>query len=103
MKLEMFSVYDSAAKAFLEPFFAPTVDVAIRMFRRLLQNEDHQFRKFPEDYTLFQLGCFHQDTGLLEALPTPHNLGIAMIYIDNLGAPSVNGPAEVPLQEVIDG
>lgn len=81
MKKLICTVYDSAAAAFLDPFFCNTQEEAIRMFRSTVMNPDHQFHKFPEDYTLFELGSFDVTTGKVEALATPHSLGLAVTYL----------------------
>lgn len=75
-----FTVYDSAAKAFLEPFFAPTIESAMRSFREVVNREGHQFNRFPEDYTLFHCGEFSQETGRFTAI-TPHSLGVALTFL----------------------
>jgi len=82
MNKEAFSVFDSAAKLFLEPFFAETIEVACRMFRQVVNKPDHQFAKFPEDYTLFHVGSFNPESGMLEPLATPHSLGVAVTFVD---------------------
>lgn len=79
MKTQIFSVYDSAAGRYLEPFFAPTPDVAIRGFREAANRPDHQFQKFPADYTLFQIGEYDAESGHIEPMP-PHSLGNALQY-----------------------
>lgn len=81
MKLEMFSVFDSAAKAFMEPFVAQTIEVAIRRFRASVNHEGSDFGRFPEDYTLFHVGTFVQESGTVLALETPHSLGLALTFV----------------------
>lgn len=79
--LQVFSVYDSAADAFLQPFFAPTVEFAVREFRRAVNEEGHQFNQYPDDYTLFHIGEFDQSSGAL-AGAAPRSLGIAITMMD---------------------
>lgn len=81
MNEEMFTVYDSAARKFLQPFFADTVEVAIRMFRTLVGKPEHQFARYPEDYTLFHIGSFDADSGLVVSFDTPHSLGVALSFV----------------------
>lgn len=81
MNVQMFTVFDSAAARFLEPFFAETVEVACRMFRALVAKPEHQFARFPEDYTLFHIGTWNAETGLAETFVTPHSLGVAVTFI----------------------
>jgi len=81
MTTELFSIWDSAAQRYLEPFFAPTIEYAIRQFRQAVNKPDHQFNLYPEDYTLFHVGSFDQEEGQLQPLATPHSLGVAMSFI----------------------
>jgi len=92
MITHLFSVFDSAAARYLEPFPAATVEVAIREFRKAVNRDGHQFNQFPEDYTLFHLGEFNGETGLLAALNSPHPLGVALTFITRNEGPS-NGNA----------
>lgn len=81
MTTELFTVFDSAAEKFLEPFHAPTIEYALRQFRSTLTDPQHMFAKYPEDYTLFHIGTFSLETGRLEGLSTPHSLGIALTFM----------------------
>lgn len=81
MREEIFTVFDTAAKRFLQPFFADTVEVACRMFRELVNKEGHQFNKYPEDYVLFHLGTYDGENGSLNSFPEPHSLGVAITYV----------------------
>lgn len=81
MNFLIFTVYDSAARKYLEPFFAPTIEVACRSFRQLVNREGHQFAMFPEDYTLFHIGEYDADAGVI--VPgDPHSLGVALTFVD---------------------
>lgn len=76
-----FSVFDSAAGMYLEVFFAPSIEFAIRGFREAVNSEGHQFKKFPADYTLFHVGAFDQKTGQLVPRE-PTSLGVAITFVD---------------------
>jgi len=81
MKSEIFAVYDSAAARYLDPFVMPTAEMAIRGFRQAVNREDHQFNQFPEDYTLFHIGSFDPEAGVL--LPeNPRSLGVAITFLN---------------------
>jgi len=67
MKLGAFSVYDSKAKAFIQPFYAPNAAVASRMISDAVEQRDHMFHKHAADYTLYQIGEFDETTGLLSS------------------------------------
>lgn len=56
--IELFSILDAAAERYMDPFCAPTIEFAIRGFKEACSIKDHQFSKFPEDYSLFHIGTF---------------------------------------------
>lgn len=84
MLQELFTVYDSAARRYLAPFYAPTIEFALRQFRQTVNTPDHQFNSYPEDYALFHIGTFNQETGKIEAME-PHSLGLAITFVDPQG------------------
>lgn len=61
--LVMFSIWDSKAEAYMQPFFAMNVAVAVRMWQEACQDEGSQFWRHSEDYTLFRVGSFDQAKG----------------------------------------
>lgn len=75
---QIFTVYDAAAEAFLQPFFAPTIGSAIRMFSDICEQPDHQFAKHPEDYTLFHIGVYDDSSADIEKMRAPVKLGSAL-------------------------
>ncbi len=88
--MQICTVYDSAAIRYLEPFFAPTIEFAIRGFREAVNREEHQFNKFPADYTLFSVGSFQPETGEIVG-HSPISLGVAITFLDHPGLEAVNG------------
>ena len=81
MEKHLFTVFDVAAGSFLDPFVAPSVEYAIREFRRVVNQEGHQFNQFPQDYTLFYCGKFDVPSGKLEAIE-PQSLGVAVTFLN---------------------
>lgn len=77
MMTKVFSVYDSKARVFSTPFFALTEGVAIRMFVAGVNDPTTQLCKNPEDFTLFCVGTFDDDIGVLKSLEHNVNLGLA--------------------------
>ncbi len=65
MKLKIFSIYDAKAKAYLPPFFLPNEAMAIRTFKDCCNSDQHQFGAHPEDYTLFEIGIFSDETAMV--------------------------------------
>lgn len=74
LKLEMFTIHDSKAQAYLSPFFLPTQDIAIRTFTDCLNDPKHTFAKHPGDFTLFYIGQFYVTSARLESF-APVSLG----------------------------
>lgn len=79
----VFTILDKAAGAFLDPFFSPTVETAARGFRELVQTPDHQFNKFPEDYSLYCIGKFSGDTGEITS-HSPQTIAAASSLLGNI-------------------
>lgn len=73
MVLKMFSVFDKAVNAFLQPFFAPSAGAAIRMFTDACRDEKSSFSTHAHDYTLFHLGDWDDGTGITTPVD-PHRL-----------------------------
>lgn len=67
----MFSVYDVKAQAYLQPFFASQKGEAIRSFTDAVNKSDHQFHRHAEDYSLFHVGQFDDNSGLVSPLTAP--------------------------------
>lgn len=82
MTTQLFCIYDSAALRYLDPFNAPTIEFALREFRTAVNKDGHQFNQYPADYTLFHIGAFDPEKGIL--LPSnPLSLGVAITFLDN--------------------
>lgn len=94
MSLKMFTVYDSKADSFIQPFFSQSTGTAIREFSAACNKQDHQFSKYAGDYTLFELGEFNQDTAKFQLAQSPLNLGLAITFIEP-AAGIGQAPAEV--------
>jgi hypothetical protein len=69
MKLKIITVYDEKAEAFLRPIFHQTSAMAVREFQELVNDPNHQFGKFPADYTLFELGSWSDRDAEFDLLP----------------------------------
>lgn len=74
MKYVVCAVRDSAAEVYSQPWFLPSKGVGIRVFTDQLRNPETPQFKHPNDYTLFALGTFDDETGQFENLPRPDQL-----------------------------
>lgn len=98
MKTNVYSVFDSKAGAYLQPFFAANDALALRAFSGALFDDNHPFARHAADYTLFGLGQFDDETGFLESYPGSTNLGNGLQLKSSLsisGASSVVEPVSV--------
>ena len=89
MLLKIFSVYDSKVGAYMQPFFMRSKGEAIRGFTEIANDGKSSISVHPEDYTLFELGEFFDDSGVLSAHKTPISIGLALDFV----RPVVANPA----------
>lgn len=78
MKRNICAVRDRQMAAFGQPIFVPTTGIAIRSFADEINNPQSEMHKHPDDYDLYHLGTFDDDTGRFENLdsgPTQIALG----------------------------
>lgn len=64
MHIRVYSVYDKAAGAYLNPFCVHTDGLAIRYFEELVNDPEHVFGRHPDQFTLFFIGVYDQDTAM---------------------------------------
>ena len=78
MKLKMYSIYDSAAAAYMRPFFVQTDSVAIRAFSDLALNAEHDVGHHPEHFSLFRVGEFDDNQVSKSYFEDPECVATAM-------------------------
>lgn len=78
----IYCIYDSKAEAYMSPWFVDKDGQALREFQDAVQNRDTPFNKHPEDYTLFKIGTYDQNTGKLSSLDTPVSMGVGIEYVN---------------------
>ncbi len=76
MKKTIVAVFDKASNAFGQPIFAPAKGVALRSFTDEVNNnyETNQMYHHPDDFTLYDLGLFDDNTGEFELHNPPNKL-----------------------------
>lgn len=92
MKLLVFTVYDSAVGAHLQPFFSRSMGEAIRSFQDAVNDPQTNFNKHSMDYTLFLLGSFDDAGGVFDTSP-PERVSSAMELLFKSDDPEANTPA----------
>lgn len=79
MQYEIYSIRDIKANAYHRPFFVPNRAVAIRAVTDIAQDTQTDIGKHPEDYQLFYLGTYDDNTGALSSTAPEHVLNINTI------------------------
>lgn len=79
MKNKVFVIKDEKA-GFAEPFIQPNELVAIRNFSQTCLNKETNLAKFPEDYSLWLIGEFDHDTGVIERYKNLTKIADAKTY-----------------------
>lgn len=74
MKVQVYSFHDLKTGFFLPPMFYHNTPDAMRGVKRVSLNEHHPISQFPDDYDLYQLAEFDDNSGTLTSLPKPLRL-----------------------------
>lgn len=77
MILQAFSIYDSKAAAYAPPFFMARMELALRAFKDLVADPGSQVHKHPEDYSLYLVGEFDDNTGAFKTMGAPAQIVVA--------------------------
>lgn len=78
--MKIFTIYDSKVDSYLQPFFMRTVGEVERSLSSLVSDPEHNFCKYAEDFTLFELGTFDENTAEINLLNTPHSVSLLVQY-----------------------
>lgn len=71
MKKPMFTIFDSAAQVYNNPWCQLNDATAIRSIRQAVFDPNTDIHRSPEDFSLFRIGEYDDETAHLELLPTP--------------------------------
>lgn len=70
MKMPLYSVRD-VKSGFSSPFYAANDNIALRQFTGLVNSPGNYVYDFPEDFSLYFVGCLSSDDGVLIADDIP--------------------------------
>lgn len=76
MMLKVFAIYDSKAEAFFPPFTMKSKGEALRAIQGLINDPEHNFAKYSEDFTIFELGSWDDASARYDLHPTPVSMGL---------------------------
>jgi len=100
MKVQVFSIYDSKAEAYLPPMFLQSKGLALRAFSDAVNKTGHDLNKWAADYTLFHIAEYDDERGEIEMLPNRQNLGSGNEFLENNNnIPTTSPTASGLLQE----
>lgn len=86
----IYVIYDSKAESYNDPVYFPNDQVAMRAAVDLVSQGDNQIRNHPEDFTLFKVGEYDDETAHIkpadkfEVLCRFHEISFDMA--ENIGA-----------------
>lgn len=81
MKIKIFTIYDIKAQSYLPPFYMQSTGQAMRAFEDTVNDETTQFSKHPEDFVIFEVGSFDDQTCTFDLQKTPITLAKAIELI----------------------
>lgn len=73
-------VFDKKARSHLTPFFVTHQDVAVRAFKDAVSNIESAVGRNPEDFAMWNLGTFDDDTARFELHKSPVHVVEAMAF-----------------------
>lgn len=75
---QVMASYDKKAKCYAHPFYVGHLEVGLRAFEDAANLPDHNVCKHPEDYALFHLGSFDDESGMFKLFPQPIHIAEAI-------------------------
>lgn len=80
MILKVFGIFDSKVSAWLPPFMMKHVGDAERAIVSHVNDPQHNFSKYADDFTLFELGSWDDSNAKYSLHSTPHSIGLLLQY-----------------------
>ncbi len=81
MEQRVYSVFDIKGKCYTKPFFMVHNGEALRLFGDAVNDEKTTLNKHPEDYQLFLIGTFDDNSGQLKSKSNPEFLSNAVDFV----------------------
>lgn len=80
MKLNIYTVLDSKSGAYSPPFFMQKDGMALRTFSDLANDRKTSVGVHPEDYSLYRIGTFDDNTALVTSCkPSPLSNAVSLV------------------------
>lgn len=81
MRHKAFAVRDSKLGVFRPPFWTPHTGQALRSLQEAVNDHNTEVAKYPDDFQLFEVGEFDDETGLLYPHESPRQIATAAEYV----------------------
>lgn len=78
MKLSIYSIFDTKAQKYSTPFFQQNDLIALRAFSRGVNDPQSDLNAYSEDFTLYCLGIFDDQTATVEVQSPPQLISTAL-------------------------
>lgn len=78
MQLRIYSIRDAKAEIYNAPFFQKTHGEAERSFKTVANDPKSTVCQHPEDFDLWYLGTYDDQSGIIESLATPQHISKAV-------------------------
>lgn len=97
--LKAFAVYDVKAASFGNPMFVATRGVASRLFTEACADARSPMSKYPADYTLFEIGEYDPNSGILTGYKTTKHVLTAAAALASVESAREKAEPLLPLAE----
>ena len=78
--MKIYAIKDNAIEAFGQPFFVKAQGQAVRMFKDEANNPESQIHKHAEDFELWHIGEFDEQTGTLSTTTNTERVARAIDF-----------------------
>lgn len=82
MVLKVYSIRDSKGEKYFPPFYKTTHGEAERDFTTAARDAKSTISLYPEDFDLYYLGTYDDESGKLSPLDAPQHMSKAVQFVD---------------------
>lgn len=75
MILQVYTIKDIKTEIYGSPFYVHTEEQVFRDLATLVREDGHMFNQWPEDFALYELGTWNDETGELLMKTDPVRIG----------------------------
>lgn len=86
--MKIFSVFDSAVEAFMQPMFVRAKGEAVRLFTDACNDNKTPLQAHPEHYSLWYIGEFEDSSGTLVPCKVPERVILGIECVENWTPPA---------------